>query len=66
MFDKQFNQDYLKQLNDLISAMGMLTKIWTIIYQSFKEQKMTDEEAIIHTQALMATMMKTIMTKEED
>ena len=66
MFDKQINQDYLKQLNDLISGMGMLTKIWTIIYQSFKEQKMTDEEAIIHTQALMATMMKTIMIKEED
>ena len=65
MFGGSLNQDYLKHLNDLINGMGLLTKIWTITYQSFKEQKMTDDEAVMHTQALMSTMMRTFMKEEE-
>ena len=66
MFGGNFDQNYLKHLNDLIQGMGTLTQIWTITYQSFREQKMSNEEAMIHTQALMSTMMKAMFNVQKE
>ena len=66
MFNEKLNQDYLQRLSNLIQGMGQLTQIWTITYQSFKEQKMESEEALMHTKALMTTMVKAMLEVQKE
>lgn len=49
------------QLDDLIKGMGMMCELWTIVYQNFKAQKITEEEALKHTGAFMAIMLKSFI-----
>ena len=44
-------------INAFINGLGMMTELYMIIYQNFKNQKMSDDEAIKHTKALMAVMI---------
>ena len=44
-------------INELINGLGMMTELYTIIYQNFKNQKMSDDDAIKHTKAFMAVMV---------
>ena len=46
-----------EQINALINGLGMMTELYMIIYQNFKNQKMSDDDAIKHTKALMAVMV---------
>ena len=46
-----------EQINELINGLGMMTELYMIIYQNFKNQKMSDDDAIKHTKALMAVMV---------
>lgn len=45
-------------LNELIKGIGMMTELWLIMFQNFKAQKLSDDEAIQHTKAFMAVMME--------
>ena len=65
MFGEQMSQDYLKQLSEMIQGIGQLTRVWTATYQGFKAQKMTNEEALMHTQAFMIAMFRAVTMKEE-
>ena len=46
-----------EQINELINGLGMMTELYTIIYQNFKNQKMSDDDAIKHTKVFMAVMV---------
>ena len=46
-----------EQINELINGLGMMTELYMIIYQNFKNQKMSDDDAIKHTKAFMAVMV---------
>ena len=48
-------------LNELIKGIGMMTELWMITYQSFKNHKFSDEEAMNHTKAYMSIMLYEIM-----
>lgn len=45
------------QVNQLIQGIGMMTELYMITYQNFKSQKLSEEEAIMHTKAFMSIMM---------
>lgn len=47
-----------EQINALINGLGMMTELYMIIYQNFKNQKMSDDDAIKHTKAFMAVMVE--------
>lgn len=46
------------QVNQLIQGIGMMTELWIITYQGFVKQGMGNEEAIMHTKALMSIMVE--------
>lgn len=46
------------QITELIKGIGMMCELWTITYQNFKSQKLSEEEAIKHTAAFMSVMME--------
>ena len=46
-----------EQLKDLFNAMGAAAEIWLIVYNSFRENGMTEQSAIKHTQAFMTAFM---------
>ena len=45
----------------LVSGMGELTKLWTVIYSSFIDQGMKPKDALVHTKALYSTLVSSIM-----
>lgn len=45
------------QVNQIIQGIGLLTELWVITYRGFKNQGLNDEEAVIHTKALMSIMV---------
>ena len=46
-----------EQLKDLFNAMGAVAEIWLIVYNSFRQNGMTEQSAIKHTQAFMTAFM---------
>ena len=44
------NDDKIQQV---IQGIGLMSELWTITYRSFKNQGLTDTEAIMHTKAFM-------------
>lgn len=49
------------QLKSLISGLGMLTELWTITFNGFKQQGLNDSEATMHTKSLMSIMMDSVI-----
>lgn len=47
-----------EQVNQLINGIGTMAELWIITYQSFKKQGMNNEDAIMHTKALMSIMVE--------
>ena len=50
-----------EQLKDLFNAMGAAAEIWLIVYNSFRENGMTEQSAIKHTQAFMTSFMTRLL-----
>lgn len=55
-----------EQLENLVNGIGALTEIWMVTYANFKNQKMTDDDAIKHTKAMMETIMASLMNNEKE
>ncbi len=49
------------QINQIIQGVGVMTEMYTITYQSFKKQGLSDKEAIKHAKAFMSVMMDSIV-----
>lgn len=49
------------QVNQLIQGIGLITELYMITYQNFRSQKLSDEEAVKHTKAVMSIMMESFM-----
>ena len=49
------------QINQIIQGVGLMTEMYTITYQSFKKQGLSDEEAIKHAKAFISVMMDSIV-----
>lgn len=45
------------QINQIIQGIGLMTEMYTITYQSFKKQGLSDKEAIKHTKAFISVMI---------
>lgn len=50
-----------EQVNKLIQGIGAMTELWMITYQGFKRQGLNDEDAVMHTKAIMSIMMESFM-----
>lgn len=50
-----------EQLNDLITGIGMVTELWSITFRGFKNQGLSDADAIAHTKAFMSVIIEDIM-----
>ena len=53
-------------LNELIKSMGIMSELWMIAYNSFKNMKLSDEEAMKHTKAYMSAIMHEAMSSGEE
>lgn len=58
------------QLKNFIRDIGVLTEMWTVIYQGFIDQGYSKADALVHTREfnaaiLIATMNNTNKNKEE-
>lgn len=49
------------KLNNLIQSIGLLTELWSITYQGFKRQGMSDSDAMQHTKAFMSGMFDSFL-----
>ena len=49
-----------KGAKDFINNMGLLCETWTIVYRKFRSQGLKKREALVHTQAMMATVLADI------
>lgn len=45
------------QVKQLIQGIGLMTELWTITYQGFKNQGLSDDVAMAHTRAFMSIML---------
>lgn len=55
-----------EQVNQLIQGIGMMTELWIITYQGFTKQGMSNEEAIMHTKALMSIMVESFYGNSQE
>ena len=55
-------------LSELIRSIGLMTEMQIITYNSFKNQKLSDEEAMTQTKTLMSIMLHEMIVsgKEEN
>ena len=51
-----------EKLKELINGIGMMTEVWMISYNGFKNQGMNDKDALIHTKEFMGSFMSMILT----
>lgn len=49
------------QINQIIQGIGLMTEMYTITYQSFKKQGLSDKEAIIRTKAFISVMINSVL-----
>ena len=45
------------KLNSFMTNLGVLCETWTMIYQKFVSQGMSEKEALAHTQGFMQAFM---------
>lgn len=50
-----------EQLNDLITGIGIITELWSITFKGFKNQGLSDVDAITHTKAFMSVIIEDVM-----
>lgn len=53
-------------LTELMQGIGMLTELWTITYQGFTAQGLSEAEAMMHTKGFMAAMIDSITKMPND
>ena len=53
-------------LNELIKSMGIMSELWMIVYNSFKNMNLSDEEAMEHTKAYMSVITHEAMSYEKE
>lgn len=53
-------------LNELIKTIGMMSELWMITYNSFKNMKLSDEEAMEHTKAYMSVIIHESMSSGKE
>ena len=46
-----------EQLKDFFDAIGAVTEIWLMVYNNFRDSRMSEQSAIKHTQAFMTSFM---------
>ena len=46
---------------EIIQSIGVMTDMWIITYNSFMEHGMSNGEAIMHTKALMGSMLESAL-----
>lgn len=46
------------QVNQIIQGIGVMTELWTITFNGFVKQGLSEQDAIIHTKALMSIMVE--------
>lgn len=52
------------QINQIIQGIGLMTEMYTITYQSFKKQGLSDKEAIMHTKAFISVMINSVLSSD--
>lgn len=45
--------------NQIVTAIGAIAEMWTIAYKSFLNQGFSEKEALVHTQALIKSIIST-------
>ena len=53
-------------LNELIKTIGIMSELWMIAYNSFKNMELSDEEAINHTKAYMSVIIHEAMSSGKE
>ena len=46
---------------EIIQSIGVMTDMWIITYRSFMDHDMSNDEAIMHTKALMGSMLESAL-----
>lgn len=54
-----------EKVKQFIQGIGMLTELWTITYNGFKNQGLNDAESIRNTKEFMSMIMESIAKNEE-
>lgn len=49
------------RVENIIQSFGAMVEMWCIVYQNFKAQKFSDEDALEHTKAFMSIMLTNVM-----
>ena len=53
------------KLTEFIKNVGVLCETWMITYNSFLSQGLDSKEALMHTQAFMATMFQSTQANQQ-
>lgn len=53
-------------LNELIKSMGIMSELWIIVYNSFRNMNLSDEEAMKHTKAYMSAIIHEAMSSGKE
>lgn len=54
------------QINQIIQGIGTLTELWTITYSGFKRQGLNNDDAVMHTKALMSIMVDSMVNPNKE
>lgn len=54
------------KLQEFVRDIGTMCEIWTIIYQSFTAQGMSEADALKHTQAFLTATLNSNLSKGKD
>lgn len=49
------------KLSELMQGIGVFTELWTITYNGFRNQGLSDAEAMAHTKGFMAALIDSAM-----
>lgn len=52
-----------EKLMELINGIGMMAELWSITFNSFKKQGLSDKDALKHTKEFMSVMMDSILER---
>lgn len=53
-------------VNELIKGIGALSELWIITYTSFKNLKLSDDDALEHTKAFMSVMLRDALNQKKE
>ena len=49
------------KLKNFITNIGILCEMWTLVYRGFTAQGMDQKEALVHTEALISSLMSNLI-----